>query len=462
VVGYLLVRDSGASADHWRLVFAVCLLLAHVAVIAVAVFAISGDGGDSAGRSGDNAADTFAPEPRTSRAVARFPSAHDEPPIGWSGPVFQLSQDYPDKLPPLEPAPWLHFDFRTQSEQYLRAVLDYALEGNIEVDFRGQDNQVRKWFHAPWLHADPMNEGSDRPVRAREFIHGLTRERSSRPGELAPTQTETVQNWAVGLYNPRGGYVLGQVWRNPDSPDPRGAEFPEGSVAFKLLFTAASTAQVPFLKNSLEWQADITRSKGSEPRPELRLLQIDVAVRDSRADSTTGWVFGTFIYDGDAHGDSIWDRMVPIGAMWGNDPDRLNDDGPLQETVINADATKLVQHLGYKGRLNGPVDNPRSSCLSCHSTAQTPNDVSDPTVPSVPRLDASREELAMYFRNIRAQMPFTEGQDALDYSLQLQNGIANWARVSELRYPAPPSLVGPQRRYFRKSDEVRIRPITRD
>ena len=31
-------------------------------------------------------------------------------------------------------------------------VLHYAFEGNLEKDFRVQENAVRKWFHAPWLH----------------------------------------------------------------------------------------------------------------------------------------------------------------------------------------------------------------------------------------------------------------------------------------------------------------------
>jgi hypothetical protein len=33
------------------------------------------------------------------------------------------------------------------------------------VEFRGQDNPTRKWYHAPWLHPGPSG---------REFTHGLT------------------------------------------------------------------------------------------------------------------------------------------------------------------------------------------------------------------------------------------------------------------------------------------------
>src|SRR4051794_22954273 len=33
------------------------------------------------------------------RQTAAFPNAHDQPPAGWNGPVFQLSQAYPATKP---------------------------------------------------------------------------------------------------------------------------------------------------------------------------------------------------------------------------------------------------------------------------------------------------------------------------------------------------------------------------
>jgi hypothetical protein len=323
------------------------------------------------------------------------------------------------------------------------------LEGNREVDFDGRRNAVRTWYHAPWMHS-PDRGG-------REFIHGLTRERPSAKRALAPTQTQPAENWAVSMYNPRGGFVLGEVWRNPDAPNPGKASFPEGTVSFKLLLTSAPVAQVPYLERSLAWQADIDRADDARPRPTMRLLQIDVAVRDSRADSTTGWVFGTFIYNGRAAGASIWERMVPIGLMWGNDPERLFDDRPLQETVI-IDPSKfpVPQHLGLKGRLNGPVDNPESSCLSCHSTAQVSPDLSRPRVPGVV-MNATRDQLRSYFRNIPAGSPFSAGLRALDYSLQLQNGIANRAEAGGLEAPPNRSRAN----LLDAANGVAVKPIRR-
>src|SRR4030095_15021635 len=74
---------------------------------------------------------------RTPPPVFNFPSARDNPPAGWTGPVFQLSQDYPTAAPAPETLPWKAFDFKTQPMQYINALLEYGLEGNIEVDFQG-------------------------------------------------------------------------------------------------------------------------------------------------------------------------------------------------------------------------------------------------------------------------------------------------------------------------------------
>jgi hypothetical protein len=47
---------------------------------------------------------------------------------------------------------------------------------------------------------------------------------------------------------------------------------------------------------------------------------------------------------------------------------------PLKETWIHPAAPAYAKaHLGVDGRLNGPVDNPASACMSCHSTAQAPS-----------------------------------------------------------------------------------------
>jgi hypothetical protein len=367
-------------------------------------------------------------------ALAAFPDARDLPPAGWTGPVFKLSQAYPASLPNLEALSkrkWRQFDFKVPAEapKYLQAVLDYCLEGNTANNFAdvGQ-NPVRKWYHAPWLHTT---------ASGREFIRGMTRERPSRVGELGPAQTSEHANWAVGFYNARGGYTIGQVWKDPAKPDPRKAKFPSNTVTCKFLFTTAPLTQVPFLEGSLEWQADINRQSGTGTRPTLRLLQLDVAVKDNRANSTTGWVFGTFQYEKAASSSpNWWEHMVPVGLMWGSDVTNVLANNPPTQQWINTNRGQKL-HLGFRGLLNGPIDNPLASCTGCHGFAQV-NRINSP-IPSIPRIpvaNASVNSITRYFTNIKAFTPLSDDYYSVDYSLQLQIGIARAVQSGQASLPA--------------------------
>lgn len=370
-------------------------------------------------------------------AHAAFPDARDAPPPGWQGPVFRLSQNYPRTLPRISNPPWMRHDFMdpAQAPQYMQAVLNYCLQGNTANNFADVSrNGVRKWYHAPWLHVGGAG---------REFIHGMTRERPSRTGELGPLHTtDRVQSWAVGFYNGRGGYTLGRVWADEQQPDPTKAVFPLHTVSCKLIFTAAPLNEVPYLAGTLEWEADINRSNGAGPRPKLKLLQIDIAVRDPRANTTTGWVLGTFQYESDASTSSDWWRhMVPVGLMWGNDAPRVLINQPPREQWINANRGQQL-HLGLRGLLNGPIDNPRSSCLACHGLAQLARvDSPDPGLPRPPTDNASVATLQRYLRNIGPAQPLSGDYVSLDYSLQLEVGINNFLEA-QASGPGPSAIAG--------------------
>lgn len=386
-------------------------------------------------------------------AHGQFPNAHETAPAGWTAPTFALSQDYPATRPTNQAMPWKAFNFRTDPAGYLNAVRQYCYEGNIEVEWRGQDNAVRKWYHAPWLHRD---------TKGREFIHGLTRERSARVLRLHPAQSTQLGAYAVGMYNPLGGWTIGRVWADEHEPDPSKAAFPEGSVAVKLLFvevperregnsgipaTEHIDHQVPYLQNSFEWDAFVSADGGFQTTARklgrVRLIQIDVAVKDNRAAATSGWVFGTFNYNSAAPGPRPWDRMIPVGLMWGNDPSLTParyraGNRPVQSKTIAANV--MANHatdwhgLGWGERANGPIDNPASACLSCHVTAQWPKSsqmvntslpwstVNNPSAP-LPA-DAVAQKMR-WFLNI-GRRPFDAGSLSLDYSLQLQDGIEAW------------------------------------
>lgn len=363
----------------------------------------------------------------------RFPDAHEQPPKNWSRPFFKLRQDYPASKPDPPEQPWKKFSFVTEPEDYLWSVLWYAYEGNVDNDWRVENNDDHRWYHAPWLHWGDQG---------REFIHGLTRERSSRPFELSCNQVTQFQNWAVSMFNEPGGYVIGQVWANPAGPNPAAADFPEGTVIIKLLFTTATPTEVAYLEDSPEWEAYIDVESGRRDYRTLRLLQIDLAVRDDDA-KKTGWVFGTFQYDSSIQQKDSWKKIVPVALTWGNDegvtPDMVKKGRKLRERWINRSAP-IVKYreshdrdLGWAGRANGPVDNERSSCLSCHSTAQYPSfdDI-------VPPKTGSKNPLH-WFRNLERGEPFgrKDGKktQSLDYSLQLAIGIKNfydWIEMVQL------------------------------
>lgn len=372
-----------------------------------------------------------------------YPDFGYQPPSSeYSGPLFQLSQSYPTQAPPESALPAFFKELPENMSNnfedwraYMSAVKNYCLEGNTEVDWAGQNNKVRTWYHMPWQHYGPLG---------REGIHGLTKEAQIQKQQLAPTQTSTGQTYAVGIYNDIGAYTIGQVWKDPQNPNPeftsKPNSFANGTVVCKALFADIELNQVPFLQNPLLWQGYITTDFTSNDRAvkNVALIQMDIAVRDTRI-KDTGWIFGTFQYNGAITGKAGWDNLVPVGIMWGNDPEQTGNDytnktptetkiNPnLKETAINANIKELPPtHLGWNGRLNGPVDNPVSSCMSCHATSEYPQlALMNPSFQANPPAVGSPEWMR-WFQNIPAGQPFTPGTQSTDYSLQLAGGLANF------------------------------------
>jgi hypothetical protein len=115
--------------------------------------------------------------------------------------------------------------------------------------------------------------------------------------------------------------------------------------------------------------------------------------------------------------------------MWGNDPGltkaRYDMGERPTQTWLNKDGTPATKspHFGWSDRLNGPVDNPRSSCLSCHSRAV------DPYLPgnTAPQTGADPDDPATkFFTNTKAGEVYEgapSGSKSLDYSLQLAVGV---------------------------------------
>ncbi len=379
----------------------------------------------------------------------RFPDFVDLVPPTHKGRRFVLSQKYPAAVPAAVTGPWLNIDFKTDAGalQYMMALRTYIYDGMIEADWDAQKNAVRQWYHVPW-----MSPGK----RPREFVRGLTEERPISGPELGIKPGRTVQNWAVGYYNDVGAVSIGAVFANPDAPDPTKAASAVGTVVVKILFSAATAddfSAADILAGAPAWDANIiaTRKPFAKKIAPVRLLQMDVSARDPRA-TETGWVFGTFAFDPAASGANGWEKMVPVGLMWGNDPKRLPGTAtPPVESRINASAPAYaLNHLGWAGRMNGPVDNPESACLSCHATAQVPQVLRS----MYPMKKCTTDQRLHWFRNLSGATPFggvseacvpepaPAGVVALDYSLQISvalNAIASGQYVN-------PCSTGPGRR----------------
>ncbi|WP_435522592.1 hypothetical protein [Chryseobacterium indoltheticum] len=109
-----------------------------------------------------------------------------------------------------------------------------------------------------------------------------------------------------------------------------------------------------------------------------------------------------FVYDKNIKSANILDKFVPLGAMWGMDPDVDTNfttvevqNKKLTQTWINDNAPYYSREtLGWGGRLSGPNDGavalqgvvdvtnngvtkkdtlarlPMTSCMSCHAPSQ--------------------------------------------------------------------------------------------
>ncbi len=376
------------------------------------------------------------------------PPASNQPPFpdfgymvpGYSGPipVFKLSQNYPQTMPKVPLPDFFKIDYKKNWKEYLLAVQRYCFEGNTNTDFRVENNNVRQWYHMPWQHYGPQG---------REGFHGLTQEAPIKAFQLAPTQTfDSSGAVAVGFYNATSAYTIGKVWQNHNKPnDSTNMNFANGSVLFKILFAtlpeSIAVQQVPWLTNGLWWDAYPAPNFKKPVREQTKvvLVQMDIMVRDVR--SPNGWIFGNFQYNGKMNKANKWENLVPVGIMWGEDPtNNTNVSNPnptktiinpnLLETIINPDVNELPPtHLGWNSRLNGPVDNPQSSCYSCHATAEYPQ--ISPASPLFDSTTLANNPIGSvgwmrWFQNNKCGQVFDKGAISTDFSLQMAAALQSF------------------------------------
>jgi hypothetical protein len=376
-------------------------------------------------------------------------------------PIFRLKTDFPTMKPTAVPEFLERIDFKTQPLDYILAVRDYAFEGNLP-DWDPFKNRVRSWYHIPWLHPTAANGGYP-PNGGTEGFHGLIKEAPISPYQLGTGQAGqpgSYSVYAITLVNDFAGFTMGKMWADPNNPDPRatdarfGGGFPVGTVFAKLLFTDAPKGKdkIPFLVNPVQWTAFITPDFGVTAQRsvgKVNLLQMDIAVRDARAEGPglTGWVFGTFVYNGALNKPNKFMNLVPVGLMWGNDPeDRTNKTDPfpptktkvnpkLQQSVVFDSKDLPPQHLGWNGRLNGPADLNTSSCMSCHIAAQYPQvsllvpDGATPDGGPKPPLQGGTDAWMKSFQNIRCATSMEPRAYSTDFSFQVAIALQNFFDV---------------------------------
>jgi hypothetical protein len=338
----------------------------------------------------------------------------------WAGPYRVSNYNYP----PTATSEWLKQAPRAKltvanAAQYVEALKKFV-EPSLEEMIDSPDTWDPKkagWFSMPW---SSEIRGSD-AASGREAILGSfsgqviqgssfnARKAAEALGLsiLYDDLRTDIQNHTVIYYDAVAATMLRKVWLDPFHPVPRAAIFPEGSLVVKAGAVTATPDDWPVVKDAAIWNVfrPPFQTVGGPPPTStdpkvtpLRLLQFDVIVKDTKVASDTGWVFITWVYDSNAPGARPWDRLVTLGAMWGNDPDFAREPqgkdpngGTLRETWINTKAPPYaLKTLGWGGRLSGPIDvslrhgivltNGKkfdrgvhvSSCLSCHGTSQYP------------------------------------------------------------------------------------------
>ena len=414
-------------------------------VIVLIGYRCASNNGGSA-NSGDTSSSVSATAPPPSGA---FQNHRDSVPSQqqYSNPLFVLSHDYPMSVTPLLNPSWhqaLNGKPISASNvfPYMAALKGYVAP-NIMPFFTDNASWTAAkygWFNEPWM-------GSQREAILGAYLG------NGNPANMFKTLKEDEAGYALVLYDSVAAYTVGQIWGKTGQKVNllnNATQFAEGSVIVKLAFSNVNYPSWPVMKDAQTFSVYDTIPTTENPATgyqmrKVSFFQMDIIVKDSSTAPKTGWVYSTFVYDKDIPG-TFWDKMVPLGAMWGNDPDVNSPMSPpypkLAETVISPRAPAYsTETLGWGGRLSGPNDGAvaqeavdistgkkytnlaLSSCMSCHSPAQ--DEFSSFLLPGpFPRNNGpmlvytpGSPKWDLWFRDNWGNVPFDSGQVAMDYDM---------------------------------------------
>jgi hypothetical protein len=420
------------------------------------------------------------PDPLASNNTV-YPTAQE-----WSGGFRTSNYDYPTNPVPSTWVPGANGGRITHDTayQYMLRVKEFVtadMSGIVNDPLHWSPAKVG-WYDMMWsAQGSPLPDGSIDPNSGREAILGSYTGQILQPYTFKnPVPAKAFQNHAVIYYNDVAAAMLGRIWKDPYQPDLSNPQFPEGSIVVKVESATLTPDEWPPLANSAKsWVYRPTVEMLEDPenhpiRPtvvETYFSQMAVKIKDSVASPETGWVFMAFAYDATANGTTVWDRAVPVGAMWGNDPQFADNPsgtdpngGPLLETWLNPSAPAYThQTLGWGGRLAGPMDVATrhnvitvsgtrypvttdfaaSSCLSCHSAAQLP--FTENLYPSPNKVfpedgqpflffDPGSKEWARWFQNRPGTQALSgdgrTGIEALDYDMLLTFSLGAYSAAA--------------------------------
>lgn len=401
------------------------------------------------------------------------------PKSDYNGSLFAFHYDYPTSHIPIQKMPW-HKVLngkpltKANAHAYVLALKQYvkpALYNFLADPQAWNESNQTGWYSMLWAGDSVDKTGWE----GRDAIYGTyTGQIMAKEVYAASGLTVDIRNHAAIYYNDTAAYTLGKVFSecnqttNSCIPHVENGEsqFEQGAIIIKSAGVTATPQEWPVLEGAATWQVyrkpfDLngTIVDADPVVTDLRVGIFDIIVKDSVAAPETGWVFSTLVYDRNASGD-VWDKMIPLGAMWGNDPDvnsAKNPEQPLQQTYINPQApawTKVT--LGYGMRLSGPFDIAvkynvdvngtivpalrSSSCMSCHGTsAFIPNDYRMNTF-LYPAKEYITTPWKMYtpgsvqwnawFQNRPGDVPQRQGAIALDYSTFLDAVLMNYVATT--------------------------------
>lgn len=386
-------------------------------------------------------------------------------PTSYAGPKFKLRHDYPSgAVPPSEEYPWKKVTGgglinQSNSMDYVNALKSYVSEDmqKLLFDYSNWNAQTEPWWQSIWLGTQ------------REAIHGMYVGSEFDAGTLAE-QNINLTTYVYTLYDATSAVTLNRIWgtdlasaENPNLSNSQVAQYEEGSFIVKFAFVTASGEEWSPMQGTATWDiySNVDPYTGSANPgadttiQQVYLMQCDLIVKDSEAAPETGWVFSTLVYDKDAPGENAWDKMIPLGATWGGNPDVINTDSTainapvavnqnLTQNWINMNTPAYTRStLGWDGRLSGPNDGavvdsamtvskkvyPKLAtvgCLGCHSAAQYTMksfllpavNIPSKTVPLV-IYDPGSEGWMKWFQSRDGSTPMDPGtgQIGLDYDM---------------------------------------------